>query len=151
MRIVEQRVSNNAVEIFELEEFLSRPLFAHLATSSEDGPRESPVWFHWDGKYVWVIGGTSFPQSIIREPRCAIGIVDFRPSTGLVHHVGMRGSAVVLPFDKSIVCAVYRKYLGSDQEKWDKRFESSWTGEEEMRLVRFSPEVVVIRDQSYFP
>jgi hypothetical protein len=52
VRIVEQRVTNGEREIFELEEFLARPLFAHLTTSSELGARESPVWFYWDGEFI---------------------------------------------------------------------------------------------------
>ena len=32
----------------ELEEFLARPLFCHLGTASEEGPRVSPLWFLWE-------------------------------------------------------------------------------------------------------
>ena len=71
MRIVEGKVSAGDRPLFDLGEFLSRPLFAHLAHASEHGPRESPVWFHWDGVAVWVIGGESFPANLRREPRCA--------------------------------------------------------------------------------
>jgi hypothetical protein len=63
MRIVEQKVSAGDGPLFDLDEFLSRPLFAHLAHASEHGPRESPVWFHWDGASVWIIGGDSFPRT----------------------------------------------------------------------------------------
>lgn len=31
---------------FDLDNFLKKPLFAHLSTMSEEGPRDSPVWFH---------------------------------------------------------------------------------------------------------
>lgn len=31
-----------------LDDLLQRPLFAHLSTVHEDGPRESPVWFLWE-------------------------------------------------------------------------------------------------------
>src|SRR5882672_7211922 len=61
MKIVERSVSAGGRPVFDLDEFLSRPLYAHLAHSSEHGPRESPVWFHWDGQAIWIIGGTSFP------------------------------------------------------------------------------------------
>jgi hypothetical protein len=52
MRIVEEKVSAGDRPLFDLGEFLSRPLFAHLAHSSDHGPRESPVWFHRDGAAV---------------------------------------------------------------------------------------------------
>jgi hypothetical protein len=45
MQIVEQKVSAGNREIFDLHEFLARPLYAHLAHSSPDGPRESLARF----------------------------------------------------------------------------------------------------------
>jgi hypothetical protein len=85
------------------EDFLSRVLFAHLASASEEGPRESPVWFLWEDGAVWIIGSLrydSFPRRIEREPRCAIGIVDFDRERGLVHHVGMRGRPPLRAYDE---------------------------------------------------
>src|SRR5262245_51302109 len=114
MRIVEQKVSAGGGTVFDLHEFLSRPLFAHLAHDSEHGPRESPVWFHWDRAAVWIIGGDSFPLNLKREPRCAIGIVDWDVRTGRCHHVGMRGIAAVLPFDPALARTIFRKYFGPD-------------------------------------
>lgn len=90
MKVVEKKVSAGDREIFDLDEFLARPLYAHLAHNGEHGPRESPVWFHWDGQAIWIIGGTSFPANLKRDPRCALGIVDWDLATGLSHHVGLR-------------------------------------------------------------
>src|SRR4051812_45821893 len=151
MRIVEEKVSAGDSPLFDLTEFLSRPLFAHLAHVSESGPRESPVWFHWDGTAVWVIGGSAFPATLRRAPRCAIGIVDFAPSTGLCQHVGMRGTAEVLPFDVAVARAVFRRYMGPDEADWDHRFDDVFDGSAGLELVRFTPETVVVRDQSYRP
>jgi hypothetical protein len=151
MQIVEQKVSAGNREIFDLEEVLSRPLFAHLAHDSGQGPRESPVWFHWDGQALWIIGGTSFPENLKREPRCAIGIVDWNPTSGLCQHVGLRGRAEVLPFDSSVVRTIFRKYFGHDEERWDLRFREDIDGKTGVPLIRFTPETVVIRDQSYKP
>lgn len=149
MRIVDAHVTNGERQIFALEEFLARPLFAHLATMSEQGPRDSPVWFHWDGGVIWIIGGESFPENIRRDPRCALGIVDFDRHTGLVEHVGLRGSAAVVPFETEIAESIFGKYMGADQSGWDRRFESVWNGRSKYPLVRFTPETAVVRDQSY--
>jgi hypothetical protein len=119
MKIVEQKVSAGNCDIFELAEFLSRPLYAHLAHNSDEGPRESPVWFYWDGEVIWIIGGASFPENLKRDPRCALGIVDWDPTTGLSHHVGMRGRAEVLPFDPAKARSVFQRYLGPDEADWD--------------------------------
>jgi Pyridoxamine 5'-phosphate oxidase len=152
MQIVEKSVSDGGRTVFDLGEFLSRPLYAHLAHGSDQGPRESPVWFHWDGRAVWIIGGTSFPANLKRDPRCALGIVDWDPATGLSHHVGMRGTAEVLPFDRETARAIFRRYFGPDEADWDPRFDYAASGAEAgLTMVRFTPETVVVRDQSYKP
>ena len=152
MNIVERSVSAGNRAVFDLEEFLSRPLYAHLAHNSDYGPRESPVWFHWDGQAVWIIGGTSFPANLQRDPRCALGIVDWDLATGLSQHVGMRGTATVLPFNPAMAQAIFRRYFGPDKADWNPRFDEVATGEQSgLTMVRFTPEMVVIRDQSYKP
>jgi hypothetical protein len=151
MKIVEKEVSAGDREIFDLDEFLSRPLYAHLAHSSEHGPRESPVWFHWDGRHIWIIGGTTFPTNLARDPHCALGVVDWNPATGRSHHVGLRGTAEVLPFDTAMARTIFRRYFGPDEEDWDPRFNDLFTGEPGLALVRITPETVVLRDQSYRP
>jgi hypothetical protein len=151
VRVVERKVSAGDRAIFDLDEFLARPLYAHLAHHSGQGPRESPVWFHWDGHAVWIIGGTSFPENLRREPRCAIGIVDWDPATGLSQHVGLRGRAEVLAFDPAVARTIFRKYFGPDEDRWDPRFREDIEGKTGVPLVRFTPETVVMRDQSYKP
>ena len=151
MRIVEQNVSAGDRPIFDLDEFLSRPLYAHLAHSSEQGPRESPVWFHWDGRAVWIIGGTTFPANLKRDPRCALGIVDWDPATGRSQHVGLRGTAEVLPLDAAMARTIFRRYFGPDEADWDRRFDDVFTGALGLEVVRITPETVVMRDQSYRP
>lgn len=151
MKIVEKSVSAGDREIFELNEFLARPLYAHLAHNSAEGPRESPVWFHWAGQALWIIGGSSFPTNLKRDPRCAVGIVDWNPATGLSQHVGFRGRAEVLPFDPAMARTIFRRYFGPDESDWDRRFDDVFTGESGLELVRIVPETVVIRDQSYKP
>lgn len=151
MKIVEKSVSAGDRPVFELDEFLSRPLYAHLAHGSEHGPCESPVWFHWDGQAVWIIGGTSFPTNLKREPRCALGIVDWDLATGRSQHVGMRGKADVLPFDVTMARKIFRRYFGPDESAWDRRFDDVFTGELGLEMVRMTPESVVVRDQSYKP
>jgi hypothetical protein len=149
MKIVEQKVSAGDMPIFDLDEFLSRPLYAHLAHNSEHGPRESPVWFHWDGTYLWIIGGESFPANLKRDPRCAIGIVDWDRATGFSQHVGFRGTAAVLPFDVEMAKTIFRRYFGPNEDEWDPRFDDVLSGEGGWELVRFTPETAVVRDQSY--
>lgn len=151
MQIVEMKVSAGNRDIFDLVEFLSRPLYAHLAHNSESGPRESPVWFHWDGAAIWIIGGATFPANLKRDPRCALGIVDWQPTTGRSHHVGIRGMATVEPYDVQIARMIFRRYFGPNEADWDRRFDDVFTDASGLELVRIIPETVVVRDQSYEP
>src|SRR5258708_23159702 len=73
-----------------LSDLLSRPLFAHLDTASDQAPRESPVWFLWESGALWIIGKyrtDTFPKSIDQEPRCEIGLVYFNNYYCVVQHV----------------------------------------------------------------
>ncbi len=151
MKIVEQKVSDGSRAIFDLDEFLSRPLYAHLAHQSDDGPRESPVWFHWDGVSLWIIGGTSFPRNLTRSPRCALGIVDWDLATGRSQHVGFHGKPEVLPVDPAIARTILRKYFGPQEADWDRRFDDVFDADSPVAMVRIIPETAVVRDQSYTP
>jgi hypothetical protein len=80
-------------------------------------------------------------------PESALAVVDFDPATGRVEHVGMRGEATLEPYDRSRADRLFEKYLGDDREAWPEMFRGLEA--DEYRLVRFDPETVVARDQSY--
>ena len=133
-----------------LEDLLSRPLFAHLATASAEGPRESPVWFLWEEGALWIIGNyktDTFPRRVEREPRCAVGVVDFDAATGLVRHAGLRGRARLAPHDPERMERLLGRYMG-ERDAWDSRFVEI-LDDADYIFVRFEPETVVVRDQSY--
>ncbi len=133
-----------------MSDILSRPLFAHLATSAESGPRESPVWFLWEENALWIIGNyqsDSFPKRIEQDPRCAIGVVDFNVSTGLVQHVGFRGRASLQPHDEERMKRLLSRYMGK-LATWDSRFVEI-LDDTDYIFIRFEPETAVVRDQSY--
>jgi Pyridoxamine 5'-phosphate oxidase len=135
----------------DLNEFLQRPLFAHLSTLAPEGPRDSPVWFLWEEECLWVIGSKrsdSFPRRLRHDARCAVGIVDFDRTRGLVQHVGVRGCASVEPFDPDRARRLLVRYLGGDQGAWDRRFQETLADPDNV-LVRVVPETVVARDVSY--
>lgn len=147
------RIIRDRRRTVDIDEFLGRPVFAHLATVSQEGPRDSPVWFLWEAGALWIIGSRSdtFPVRIEREARCAIGIIDFDRASGLVQHVGFRGRATVEPFDVARARRLLSRYLGNDESVWDKRFLRTLTGQDQEVLVRFEPQTAVARDVSYQP
>ena len=135
---------------FEISEVLTKPLFAHLATASPDGPRESPVWFLWEDGHLWFIGNTrdSFPKRIQADGRCAVGIVDFDLARGVLRHVGFRGLAVVEKLDSERLLRFLSRYIGAPHE-WNKEFKANIIDGLDL-MVKFSPTSIVARDQSYF-
>lgn len=133
-----------------LEEILSRPLFAHLSTVEKNEPRDSPVWFLWENERIWILGSyqtNSFTRRIEKESNCAVGIVDFNRETGLVHHVGLRGKAELQSHQEDKVKRLFTKYMGHEKH-WDPRFKAV-LGDSDWLLVCFTPNSVVVRDQSY--
>ncbi len=146
MKIVDQEGS------LALAEVLSRPLFAHLATYSSAGPRDSPVWFLWEDGAMWVIANLdldSFPRRIQENPECAMGVVDFDPISGRVHHIGFRGRATVEPWCDARARRKLRRYLGEDESRWDPDLFTLDATRKRLAFVRFEPETAVVRDQSY--
>jgi|SRR5579884_1191077 len=146
MRIIEGTRS------FDIDTVLSKPLFAHLATSSQLGARDSPVWFLWEDATLWIIGHKetdTFPKRILADSRVAVGIVDFNAATGLVRHVGIRGTAQVAPFNRERVKRLFTKYLGANEEDWDQRLTGDVIRGDGYLLVKVTPDTAVVRDQSY--
>lgn len=137
-----------------LEDFLARPLFAHLSTVAGDGaPRDAPVWFLWEDGSLWVILNTrnrTVDDRVREDARTAVGVVDFEPATGRVQHVGLRGPAEIVEHDPDRVVRLLSQYLGPDRERWDRgKFGDPDEWGEEMVLLRVDPATVVARDQSY--
>lgn len=136
---------------FDPDEVLAKPLMAHLATASSEGPRESPVWFLWEDGAIWLIGSNedSFPARLRREPRCAINVVDFDAGRGILRHVGIRGEATVLPMDRQRLHRLLARYLGPDQKEWNPWFQETIVAPLDL-MIRITPASIIARDMSYF-
>jgi hypothetical protein len=136
---------------FDVDDFLQKPLFAHLASGSAEGARESPVWFLWEGTELWLIGNTtdSFPKRLREDPRCAVGIVDFDLPKGMLRHVGIRGVASIEPLDPERLHRLLKRYLGADRAAWNPQFRAAVIDGLDL-MVRIRPQSIVARDQSYF-
>jgi len=129
---------------------LSRPLMAHLASVCDEGPRDSPLWFLYEEKRIWLFGTErdSFIRRLQNEPRCALSIVDFDLEGGLLLHVGIRGRAVLSSVDKGRLDRFVRKYLG-DPLGWSSRFVKEIV-EPIDAMVCVEPLSVVAKDVSVF-
>lgn len=144
-------VVENTLDV-SLDTFLEQPLFCFLSTLSLDGfPRISPLWYLWEDERIWIIGDSekTYKKRIEHHPQTSIAVVDFDVFSGRVHHVGMRGNAEIVPFDGDRVYRLLRRYLGEDTDAWNSRFVD--LDPERWRFLRFEPETVVARDQSFSP
>jgi hypothetical protein len=112
----------------------------------------SPLWFLWEDGAIWIIATLSnktFPDRIENDPRTAISVVDFDPESGRVEHVGLRGRATVEPFADDRGERLLAQYCGADESDRDEMFRGLGEEAEKYAFVRFVPETVVERDQSY--
>jgi hypothetical protein len=136
---------------FPLEDVLSRPLMAHLATASAAGPRDSPLGFLWEDGAMWFVGRSvdTFPKRVRETPQCAVGVVDFDLQRGMLRHVGMRGTAEVTALDAARLRRLLARYLGEDPARWSRTFTRDVVDTLDL-MVRFRPTSFVARDQSYF-
>lgn len=131
-----------------VDEFLSRPLVAHVATN---GPTVRPVWFLWeDAAFWWLTGPWSvLAKHLSQDSRVALIVDTCDVSTGEVVQIAATGSAELRPLDRSRAERKLAKYLGEDVAAWPARFKEPLTNPT-TGLVRMAPNrPLVIRDLSY--
>jgi nitroimidazol reductase NimA-like FMN-containing flavoprotein (pyridoxamine 5'-phosphate oxidase superfamily) len=125
--------------------FLAQPLIARLATSERDRPRVLPMWYWWDGAYVWMETGAAFPNArILRDnPHAAVAI---DVSGGGLHllAVVMRGEVDLVSDPPELVAAtlhgIYERYVGA--EGLERPDVQTMLGGEHV-LLRFRPSLEV--------
>lgn len=136
---------------FALDLVLRKPLMAHLATTQDGAPRSSPVWFLYKDGLLWLFGTRqdSFVKRLKQEPRCALSIVDFDLESGILLHVGVRGTAVITEVDDNLLDQFVSKYLGEDKSLWN-----AWFVEHVVdpidQMIQVTPESTVAKNVSYF-
>ncbi len=127
----------------EVQEFLSRPLLARLATASLDAqPHVVPVWFLWEDDAVWVSSYRSTRKigDLERNPKCAI-VIDVEQGQGQVSAVMIEGTAELVSVPRGETRArierVYIKYLGPQGVLAPDP--QSWLDSEENLLIKITP------------
>ncbi len=136
---------------FEIDLILKKPLMAHLSTVEDGEPRDSPVWFLWEEGAVWVFGTTkdSFISRLKKEPRCAIGIVDFDLEKGTLLHVGIRGTSSTHDVNNELLQHFLKKYLGQNSKEWNQWFIENIVAPLN-QMVHITPKTIVAKNVSFF-
>jgi hypothetical protein len=139
---------------FDPAEMLMLPLMANLATIGADGPRNSPVWFLWDGDALWMLGhkDASSVKRLIADPRCAVEIVHYDNADGVLGHLGFRGSATIEAMNPELFRRLPVKYLGPDEASWNPWFieNVAMIDDPEGRLIRLVAVSTFTNNVSYF-
>lgn len=109
-----------AMDLEEINQVLERPILARIATAGASGqPHVVPVWFMWDGEYMYIETGVGFrkARNLEENPQCAITVDD---TQGGLRFWGifMQGEVELLtePVEwvQDTVRRIYRKYLGEE-------------------------------------
>jgi PPOX class probable F420-dependent enzyme len=126
-----------------IQEFLSRPLLARLATASPDAqPHVVPVWFLWEDGFIWVSSYRSTRKitDLERNSKCAI-VIDIEQAAGQMAAVTIEGSAELVNTPKAETRArierIYAKYLGPEGVLAPDP--QSWLDSEENLLIKITP------------
>lgn len=132
-----------------LDEFLARPLVAHVAVS---GPTVTPVWFLWEGGVFWWLTGawSRLPGRLQADPRVALVVDTCDLASGRVMQVSVRGNAHIVALDKAVAIRKLTKYLGSDMNEWPHERFVAPLDDTGTSLVRLQPDrPPVLQDLSY--
>lgn len=139
---------------FDIDGFLYESFIARVATNGPDGPSIRPVLYLWeDGAFWWVT--SSYAHKFLRllelDPRVALVIDVYDPTTGFVRKVTAAGIAEVLPLDRGRAVRCASRVLGGDPDTWDPESHSLVFEDADARLVRVRPGRLVAHDLSYEP
>jgi nitroimidazol reductase NimA-like FMN-containing flavoprotein (pyridoxamine 5'-phosphate oxidase superfamily) len=132
-----------------VEQFLARPLVAHVAAA---GPTVTPVWFQWErGMFWWLTGAWSrLPERLREEPRVALVVDTCDLASGEILQVSVRGTAALVPLDMSAALRKLSKYLGDDRRTWPRERFLAPLDDAATALVCLRPDrPPVLKDLSY--
>lgn len=136
---------------FDPKVVLDKPLILHLATTCEEGPRSSPLWFLYEENKIWLFGihNDSFIKRLQDEPRCALSTVDFNLEKGVLLHVGIRGVATLHSVDQNRLERFVSKYLGANTKSWNDWFMQNIVQPLDV-MVAIEMQSIVAKDVSFF-
>ncbi|MEM0350192.1 MAG: pyridoxamine 5'-phosphate oxidase family protein [Archaeoglobaceae archaeon] len=106
----------------EIQEFLSKPLIARIATVGKDlTPNVHPVWFLYDGEFIYISTGkfSAKVRNIIRNPKVAV-VVDVSEKEGN-KGVIIRGTAEIVESEE-LSRKVLLKYLSPEDPEFQRKF-----------------------------
>lgn len=98
---------------------------ALIGVSSAVGRAGRPTWYLWEDSAFWILTGpwTRLCSRIRADPAVALVVDECDPATGIVRQVIVHGNGILLPFDVPRGRRKLGRYLGTDESRWDNRFQ----------------------------
>ena len=126
-----------------IETLLAQSVLARLGTANPktNQPHVVPVWFLWDGEFIWIsaFSSTRKARDLARNPRCSVLIEPEK--AGELQAVLFEGAAELIEQPTEQVCEmslrIYTRYMGEEGAKAAEP--QSWAVDPENRLVRLTP------------
>lgn len=131
-----------------IEAVLSEPVLARLATTNPKTmqPHVVPVWFAWDGEYVWISSfvSTRKIRDLRINPRGAV-LIESKQEGGKLQAVLLEGTVELVTQPRQLVSElasrIYIRYLGPDGIK--EAEPQSWLKDPENLLIKLTPERIM--------
>ncbi len=132
----------------QLNDFLSRPILARLATAvpSKENPslfqpHNTPVWFHWDGNSLYISAFTSTRKvkEVRQNPYVAV-LVDVEKAIDGVSAVLMEGRCEWIQeaeIVQDLSLKIYTHYMGEDGVLTPEP--QSWIVDPENSIIKLKP------------
>ena len=131
-----------------IEGVLAEPVLARLATTNPKTmqPHVVPVWFMWDGEYIWISSFVSTRK--IRElkinPRGAV-LVESKQEGGKLQAVLLEGAVELVTQPRNLVneiaSRIYIRYLGPEGVMDSEP--QSWLNDPENLLIKLTPDRIM--------
>jgi len=139
----------------KMNAFLARPLIARLATVKPNHrPHVVPVWFEWDGRYLWITIDRRSQKfrNLSARPYCAVTIDE---TLGGLRFIGVifegRVELIQEPAEwaRQVVVRVYTRYLG--EEGIEARTPQRMITQGQHVIVKLIPEKILTWDDTHLP
>lgn len=129
-----------------VKEFLAEKHLARLGTANPDNaqPHVTPVWYDWDGEFVYISAfiSTRKAKEVSRNLRISV-LVDIAEEGGPTRAVLFEGKCEFLEDPVQVAPLakrIYTKYVGSEGIKAPDV--ASWIDDPENRIIKLAPEHV---------
>jgi nitroimidazol reductase NimA-like FMN-containing flavoprotein (pyridoxamine 5'-phosphate oxidase superfamily) len=131
-----------------IEAVLAEPVLARLATTNPKTlqPHVVPVWFAWDGEYVWISSfvSTRKIRDLKINPRGAV-LIESKQEGGKLQAVLLEGAVELVTQPRELVremaSQIYIRYLGPQGVK--EAEPQSWLKDPENLLIKLTPERIM--------